>query len=904
MSCHGGVKKSAGLSFVYRDDLMQIIEPGEPDDSSLIERVESSDEDLLMPPAEHGPALSREEIDLLRRWISQGATWDAHWSLSPPQRSEPPEVENSDWCRTTVDRWILARLESEGISPSPEEMPGRWLRRVSLDLIGLPPTPEEGHQFEEQARLRGEAAYEAAVDRLLASPHFGERWATAWLDQVRYADSRGLGFDNRRNAWKYRDWVIRSFNDDLPFDQFTVKQLAGDLLPDSSMGDIVATACHRLTQTNDEGGTDDEEFRVEAVLDRVNTTWQVWQGMTYGCARCHDHPYEPFTQEDYYRAVAFFNNSRDCDLSSEQPVKEVPINVAQYDEAQALDEKIESLRTALWEADYALASDDSRWQALTKMQARTNNSTKVTIEDQQDPPRAEFHTVGTVANNTTITLVADLPESKPLTALRVHCLPLDLATALRDSEWGFMLSHVTATLSAEGEETVLEFADVIADEPDPFVDPSRTLDGNDSGGFATYSRIHHPRSLVLLLKSPVRVPSKATLTVNLVHNRQILASFSLLTRRGYLEISSDPEFLDLLDDQRRLRRQARLENLVQERRQIRSTAIPVMQQLPARLSRPTNILIRGSQLTKGDEVLPGVPATMTALPGKQPATRLDLAHWLVDDTNPLTARVTVNRYWARLFGTGLVETEEDFGSAGTEPSHPGLLDNLALAFRGNYAWSTKRLLRELVLSSTYRQSSVARDDLADVDPHNRLLARGPRTPLTAEMVRDNALAVSGLLSPTLFGEPVHPPIPAGVWKPFQSRDQWKAPPPGNLDRYRRAIYTYTKRSIPYPMQFAFDAPSREFCTPRRIRSNTPTQALMTLNDKTFVEFAEELGQRMQQHSDDLTEQLTFGFEAVTARAPTSEELSRLKAYVDTAPGDQAMTMVASVLLNLDEALTK
>jgi hypothetical protein len=909
--CHGGVKQAGGLSFIYPEQVLPpkgaVVEPGKPDESVLIERVMSQDADFRMPPAEHGPPLSKHDIALLRQWIRQGAVWEKPWAFQPPRPHSIPKVENESWCRSDLDWFILSRLEREQIVPNPEAAPERWLRRVSLDLIGLPPNPAERNAFLDDFQQRGEPAYKAVVDRLLESPHFGERWASVWLDQVRYADSRGLGFDIRRNIWKYRDWVISAFNRDMPFDEFTTKQIAGDLLPQPTMEDLVATACERLTQSNDEGGSDDEEFRVEAVLDRVNTTWQAWQGMTFGCARCHDHPYEPFRHDEYYKFAAFFNNTQDCDLSEDYPFEQVPIDPAKYSEARDLDTRIESERRSIWESDYALVTRIASWRPLCELRATTNTTTKIDVEQKSD--HAEFFTVGTVAENTDISLEAPLTEgSSPLTAIRVTCMPLDPQTAIRDSEWGFVLSHVEAKLLGGQKERPIKLAYVIGDEADPFLDPQESLNPESTAGFAAYTRINQPRTAVFVLDSPVEVPKGARLHVTLQHRRQVVSSFSLIARRGHIAVSSDPKFTKILSNKDRAQRCSRLAHLVKERQAIESSTLPVMRERPNNLQRPTHVFIRGFYLTKDKQVSPDVPASLPALASGVSHDRLAMARWLVSPQNPLTARVAVNRFWARLFGTGLVETEEDFGTSGQPPSHPELLDHLALRFQQEHGWSTKNLLRELVLSSTYREDSKRRPELAQRDPANRLLAQGPRMRLAAEMVRDQALAVAGLLNDERFGAPVYPPIPAGVWQPFQSGDKWGTPPPGDPDRYRRSIYTYTKRSIPYPLSTAFDAPSRETCTPRRLQSNTPIQAFMTLNDESFVECASALANRMIANGKSLREQVQYGFLLAMCRPPSEIELNKLEAFVNELPAHHdrhsRLTLAASVLLNLDAMITK
>ncbi|QDT65220.1 PSD1 and planctomycete cytochrome C domain-containing protein [Calycomorphotria hydatis] len=911
-ACHGGVKQAGEVSFVYRDSVLPpdgwVIEPGDPESSSLIGRINSDDPDEVMPPPEHGESLSALDIAILTEWVRQGAKWEDHWAFTRPEKQALPIVDEADWCRQGLDYYVRSRLEKEGIQPSPETAPERWLRRVSLDLIGLPPSLEERQSFLNKLKANNESAYTQVVDRLLNSPHFGERWASVWLDQVRYADSKGLGLDGRRNIWKYRDWVISAINSDLPYDEFTKKQIAGDLLPEPTIEDYIATAVHRLTQSNEEGGTDDEEFRIAAVLDRVSTTWQTWQGMTFGCVQCHSHPYEPFQHDEFYRFAAFFNNTSDTDLNEEWPVLQIPLDPNNYEDAGRLDKHISDLRTEIWREEFHLLNDSQAWSPLTNLSAYTNNATKVEVE--RNGNHDEFHTVGTISRNSDITLEAPLPESlSQLTAIRLTALPLDPQSAVPDSEWGFVMSHISAELLIPGieEPQALNFERLIIDEPGPFYDPQESLNAKSNRGFSAYSRIHHPRQAALILKEPVLVPDGAQLRVTLKHRVYLLASFALITKRGHLAVSNDQRFLDLNSNQEFIAKRNQLKELQQQRKVLKSTAVPVLRERPEHLGRPMHVFIRGLFLTKGDEVTPGTPASLPPLPDGISHDRLALANWLVSPENPLTARVAVNRVWARLFGTGIVATEEDFGSSGEAPSHPELLDYLAWRFQHELDWSTKKLLKELVLSSTYRQSGKVRPELLERDSENRLLARGPRYRLSAETVRDQALAVSGLLNHNMFGPPVHPPIPDGVWQPFQSSDKWNTPEEGEADRYRRSIYTYVKRSIPYPMFASFDAPSREFCTPRRLRSNTPLQALMTLNDATFAECASALAGRMQEAAATPREQIQHGFLLVTCREPRDEELNQLESLFESTTSDQPtakLTIVASVLLNLDEFLMK
>lgn len=920
VSCHGGVKQASNLSFIYRDSLIKPAKSGEipvlpnyPLESELIARITARDpDDLMPPPDEHPQGLTDKQVDTLTRWIEQGAKWSSHWAFEKPIAQGAPKTQNAKWSRNTIDNHVLANLENFKITPAPDETPTRWLRRVSLDLVGLPPTPEELASFlaDYHANPKNESSYERVVDRLLASPRFGERWASVWLDQIRYADSRGLGQDGKRNIWKYRDWVINSYNNDLPYDQFTIKQIAGDLKPNPTIDDLVATAVHRVTQSNEEGGTDDEEFRIAAVIDRVTTTWQSFQGLTFGCVQCHSHPYDPFTHEEFYKFAAFFNNTTDTDLNEDWPLLDTPIDPADYSAATELDRKARDAKSAAFDRQYPLLTDTKRWRPLTSMTVATSNATQAKI--QTVGPTEQYHTVGTVTSNTDFTLEAPVPDGlNRITALRVTAMPLNPESAIPDSEIGFALSHIEASLIVPGQAkpTPISFKRIIVDELDPFLDPYESLNDKSKQGFAAYSRIHYPRQAAFIPEAPIDVPDGASVQVILKHRIVHLSSFFLIIRRGSLDLSSDTAFTDLNTDAPLLAAEARLAEITKERKAIKSTTTPILRERPDHLARPTHVFNRGLFLTKKQRVTPGTPGSLPPLP-EGPADRMALAKWLVSDDNPLTARVAVNRYWARLFGIGLVETEEDFGSSGAKPSHPALLDYLAVRFQHDYKWSTKKILREMVLSRTYRQSSVIRAELLERDPRNRLLARGPRHRLPAEMVRDQALVIAGLMTDKTFGPPTYPPIPEGVWKPFQGGEKWYTPKPGQAERYRRSVYTYTKRSIPYPMFASFDAPSREVCAPRRLRSNTPIQALMTLNDEAFAECAEHLGGRMAELDKPIEDQLAYGFRLATCRAPSQGEVADLLALYEPLAANPsigsraALNTVGSVLINLDEILTK
>ena len=918
LACHGGVKQAADLSFVYADQLLGVIEPGSVEDSVLIERIMSDDDEIRMPPPDHGPALSDQEIDLIRKWIQQGAEWQGHWAYDMPVRSTVRPADPA-WCRQPIDYFVKKRLEVEGLQPSREAQADRWLRRASLDLTGLPPTLQERSDFLIDVKSSGETAYEAAIDRLLASPHFGERWASIWLDAIRYADSKGLGQDGRRTIWKYRDWVIQAFNDDMPFDEFTIKQIAGDLLENRTMDDLIATACFRLTHTNEEGGTDDEQFRIEAVIDRVNTTWQTWQGLTFGCVQCHNHPYEPIEHEDYYRFFAYFNNTTDCDLSNDEPRLHVPLDEKEKTVAHDFDRQISVVGHAIWQRQNAILSRDTIWRPVAKMSGRTSNQTRIEFLSREG--HAEFHVFGTISQNTAIELDIPIPDTfKELTAIRLLAMPDDPELAARDSEWGFVVSSVKAELIKNGSDPIpIDIAEVWCDEPDPYHDPNLSLDEKSSGGFSAYSRIHHARKAALVLNEPIDITENSSLRLTLSHKVFELGAFPLVIRRGQIDLSEDESFQGMFQDPVFLSQKKRFAELKAGRAKIKSVAIPILKEREPHLLRPTYVFDRGNFLNKTTKVGAGIPRILSRdYKSDEFENRISLAKWLTSSRNPLTARVTVNRIWVQLFQTGLVRTQEDFGSSGEPPSHPKLLDDLAVRFSTSMGWKMKKLIRELTLSSTYRQTNALNAELSKRDPDNRLLARGPRKRLPAETVRDQALAISGLLSKKRLGPPVHPPLPPGVWQPFQAGDKWITPGKDSPDRYRRTVYAYTKRSIPYPVMSAFDAPSREFCTQRRLPSNTPIQALMTLNDSTFDEAARAFAERMRNVAESFELQIQAGVLMATSRQATTKELSEFRNLFDTSvqlvkangvdePIDVerwAIYNIAVVLLNLDEVLCK
>jgi len=943
-ACHGGVKQAGGISFVYRELALgegksgaRTIIPGDPDGSELMKRVLSADSEKHMPPADHGDGkpLTAAEIAVLRQWITEGARWGDHWAFVKPQPQAVPVVRDAAWPVNDLDRFILAKLESENLAPSKAAEPAQWLRRASLDLTGLPPSPEEITDFE------CEPSFEKAADRLLASPHFGERWAAMWMDLARYADTQGYEKDNGREIWPWRDWVIRAFNVGMPYDQFTIKQIAGDLLPDSTLDDRIATGFHRNTQTNTEGGTNDEEFRLHAVVDRVNTTWTVWEGTTFGCVQCHSHPYDAFRHEDYYRFLSIFNNTEDADLGDDFPGVRVPFEAAQYARAEALDREITALRGQLNAAPPA--ADTAGWTPLPPASITGPKDARFITTGN------EIQVEGTVPNGALYTI--QLPQDTTFSALRIDLLP-QRNDPKQWPELGAVLGHLwmeiedpakmpAARLEAEkspggapsqgsgndGKKTQsnplpdgveqVEFHAVYADTLTGPFDPEESLTAGPGGGGA-FPSLFGPRWLVFVPKEPVVLPPGATLRLQLKHEIFDAETKGSIIYHFKLATSADPAWTRLATDPARSGLQKRLAEARRERDAIPSASSLVMQERPNAAIRGTRVFLRGNFLAKDKIVQAGTPAILPQLPAG-PADRLAAARWLVSPENPLTARVIVNRLWAEMFGTGIIETLEDFGSTGLPPSHPALLDYLALRFQQEQGWSIKALLRELVLSSTYRQDHRTSPGQLARDPRNRLLGRGPRTRLTAEMVRDQALAVSGLLTRQSGGAPVMPPQPDGVWQVVYNGASWITPE--GPDRYRRALYTYWRRTSPYPSFMTFDAASRDVCTARRMVTNTPLQALVTLNDPVYFEAAQALARRMMASGGDTRARIAWALRCVTGREPRAPDISRLTTLFDEAQatytadpqlsakagpdaGTAALTQVASTILNLDEALTK
>jgi mono/diheme cytochrome c family protein len=1001
VECHGPKKTKAQLRLDSAAGVMKggengpIVIAGSSDKSPIVRRVLGLDGDDRMP--KDGDPLPPAQIALLRAWIDQGAAGvhavaaaagseperpaPQHWAYRHPMRPALPDVHKTDWVRTPIDRFVLARLEKEGLSPSPPAPLETLVRRVSLDLVGLPPSPAEVDAVLADAARDGvEAAYERLVDRLLSSPHYGERWARPWLDLARYADSHGFEKDLPRVMWKYRDWVIDALNRDMPFDQFTIEQVAGDMLPNPTPEQLVASGFHRNAMTNEEGGIDPEEAHYEVLVDRVNTTATVWLGTTLGCAQCHNHKYDPFTQKDYYRMMAFFSNSayevRALGDGTKffETIVDVP-TPEQEAKRKTIQAEIDRINEQLKTDTPALARAQTVWEQSMRLESsavwtvlaprKLAGTGDVVLKAEPDGaviasganPGEAIYTVDTVAT---------LPR---ITAIRLEALPdvsLPKGGPGRDPYGNFQLNGI----EVEAAGVPMTFKAIRADDAaggtsvDTFFPKSLSRDLTVPRGWridASREEKRLPRQIVFTLDRPIAAVAGVPLRIRLKHQGaavgQALGKFRLsatasVTPQRIVEIPARLRpILSVPLANRTAQQQKDLatfyrtvavslkparDRIAELQKDLKALGIPtalVMRERVAHERPSAYVRRRGSFMDKADRVFADVPATLPPLPDDQMPNRLGLAHWLVDRENPLTARVAVNRAWEQFFGRGIVETSEDFGTQGTPPSHPELLDWLATEFVQG-GWHTKPIHKAIVLSAAYRQSSVADAALQEHDPYNRLLARGPRFRMEAEMVRDAVLTASGLLSRKIGGPSVFPPQPDGIWDIPYSSEKWT--PSEGEDRYRRGLYVFIRRSATYPSFMTFDATSREHTTVRRVRTNTPLQALTALNDEAYFEAARALAARALNEAPRVASApsqsasiATYAFRLIATRTPRPDEVERIvssytqqlerfrkdaaaatrvvKGYavadVDVAE-QAAWTLVANALLNLDEAMTK
>jgi len=874
MGCHGGVKKAGNVSFLFEEEMLQPgksgkhpVVRGDADASEMIRRILSEDPDERMP--KKGQGLTDDEVSTLKKWINQGAKWGNHWAYERVERPEVPSNggfwswlglggKNSDWPKNEIDHFVLKKLQAEKLSPAPEAARATLIRRVSLDLTGLPPTEKEARDFVNDT---SENAYEKAVDKMLASPAYGERWAALWMDLARYADTKGYEKDVGRSIWRYRDYVIKAFNKDKPFSDFTVEQLAGDLMPPRPDGlptddQLVATGFHRNTMNNDEGGTVDEEFRVAAQIDRVNTTWEVWQGTTFGCVQCHSHTYDPIPHDDYYKYMAYFNSTRDEDVTSETPT----LRFFEGEDSA----RVERVKNWVRQHGPAQTKQVNQFMRIAEPKINSHDFDEYVKSSLLD---AKYYG-GQSGGSTRVKNVPLTGKNRMLVSFK------------RGSESARMSIHLD---SLRGSKLAVVSIPTVGDSV--VIVPLPETKGT--------------HSLYLAFSDP-KQPENFT-------------SIKWVAFQAALPGEQSAGYQAMLVDYAKSLKDG-------------GKRTPILWEGRDNLARKTHVFERGNWLVFGKEVKPGVPAAFGKLPnGKQPANRLELARWIVSRDNPLTARVMVNRLWEQLFGLGIVETVEDFGSQGSPPTHRQLLDWLAVAYMEDYGWSNKKLLKAIVLSATYRQSSETNEEKQEKDPYNYWLARGPRVRLSAEQVRDQALAVSGLLAKKMYGPSVMPPQPEGIWLSPYDGSKWQESE--GEDRYRRGLYTYWKRTAPYPSMTTFDAPSREFCQSRRIRTNTPLQALVTMNDPVYLESAQRLAEYMQSRGKTPEQQLQEGYRKLTFRPIKPKSLSVMLGVYNKAlneyrrkpneidslltygvrrksPELAALTVSANVLLNLDEVVTK
>ncbi len=987
--CHGREDTKGGLSLAARDSVLRggksglpALVPGSAEKSEILQRVISPHEDEVMP--QKGDRLKPAEIALLKRWIEEGAVWPEnikHWAYVKPVRpllpvvagdrgierpregekhpSPPLSVSPSPHLPANpIDAFVFARLETEKLAPSPEADRARWLRRVSLDLIGLPPSPAEVAAFSADTAV---GAHERIVDRLLASPHYGERWARPWLDLARYADSHGFQRDDLRESWPYRDWVVRAMNADLPFDRFTIMQIAGDLLPDADAktnpDPLIATGFHRAAPTNVEAGTDQEEGRVNQVIDRVNTTGTVWLGSTLECAQCHNHKYDPFSQNDYYRLFAYFNQTeRETVFATAKATATLAFtgpfvtlaeqaNDTKRAEQQARLKKIDAdiaaataqLRVNLpaWEekARVALADAPQSYPLEVVSFDSSADSVHRVLEDKSvlltdDVPDKDTYTV-TV--RTTLTGITGFK----LEALSDPSLPGNGPGRGEQGRPNFVLNTFrVAAVPAAGEAAPLKFLRATQSFAQAGFAAANLIDAKLTKGWAISPQFGRDHWAAFELAAPIGSTEGVTLVFTLVQNfgsGRTIGRFRLSALTGALGGEALPavvaQSLRIAPAQRTAAQVDALIAHVAARdpalmalRQSRATAEQALAKLagPRTLvmrdvaePRMTSVLKRGNFLDPGEGVAAGTPDVLHALPpDARGGNRLELARWLVARDNPLVARVTVNRWWQEFFGAGLVRTPEDFGVKGEAPTHPELLDWLAVELMEG-DWSMKRIHRLIALSATYRQSSRFTSNLLARDDQNRLFARGPRFRLEAEAIRDNALAIAGLLSPKLGGPPVRPYQPPGLWDSKVGGDRVTYDVSAGEDAYRRGLYTVWKRASPYPSFINFDAGARTACTVKRSRSNTPLQALTLLNDPVYVEAAAALAARIVRERPDapLAERVRHAFQLCLSREPSAAErtaLEELHAIQLATHRDEkiAWQAVATALLNLDETITK
>ncbi len=914
-------------------------------ESEILRRVNSGDDAERMPPPSSGkPHLVAAEVDLVKRWIEQGTPWEPFWSFIPPKRPALPAPQDLSWVKNPIDRFVLTRIERESLRPSPEADKAMLIRRVSLDITGLPPTRAEVDAFLADQSPR---AYETVVDRLLASPRYGERMAYRWMEAARYGDSNGYQTDGARDMWRWRDWVIDAFNRNMPYDRFTVEQLAGDLLPNATLDQKIATGFNRNHRTTGEGGIIPEEYRVEYVADRAQTTATVWMGLTVGCARCHDHKYDPISQKDFYKLFAYFNqipNERGFvwNYGPEAPFVKAPLPDQQRHLAE-LDARVETLRRDLPEIGHAplnwkTAKDWTVTQGLVfRQQAKGSYNGDVAEFGYLQPFTFSAWIKPTSGDGAILTRLDDYIESQGHGLylmngkVRLHLthrftdlgLRVETVEPVKLNEW----QHVVATydgkrlasgvriyINGEARETKILFDQ----NTEPFQKKHTPIRVGEGGGLRFDGEITDAR----IYKRALTADEAAAISV-----REPIRTLAALPQRTKLQQAKlDLAYLDLAAPKNIREALAELAKAQSERDSFYNS-IPTVMTMADGANRETHVLKRGAYDAPAEKVTAGVPEILPAKTA--PGDRLELARWLTDRANPLTARVTVNRFWQSYFGTGIVKTVDDFGSQGEFPANPELLDWLAVEFMES-GWDVKAMQKLIVMSAAYRQSSATTPELLAKDPDNRLIARGPRLRLGPEAIRDQALAVSGLLVEKIGGPSVKPYQPAGLWQELAGGKGYEQSKGEGL--YRRSLYTWWKRTSPPPYMMNFDSPNREQCAVFENRTNSPLQALDLMNDVTFLEASRKFAERIMTEGGSTAEsRIDFGYKLLLARAPSSKQkqilianesrmaadfrkdpaaarqfLQQGESPIDTKDPVElaAWTSIASLLLNMDEAITK
>jgi hypothetical protein len=995
-ACHGPDKNKRkadlrldmenGGAFVDHKGHLPLV-AGSVEKSELFRRITTKSGDDLMPPPDSGKKLSARQIEIIRRWIDQGAAWQPLWSFIPPHRPELPDVTDANWCRNPIDRFILAKLDAEHLSRSPEADKATLIRRLYFDLLGLPPTPQQVDEF---VNDKSADAYEKLVDRLLANPHYGERMALDWLDAARYADTHGYHIDSGRDMTAWREWVIDAFNHDMPYDQFTTRQLAGDLLPHATLDDKIASGFCRNNMVNFEGGAIPEEYHTAYIIDRVNTVSTVWLGLTMGCCQCHDHKFDPIAQKEYYQMYAFFNHVPENGLDGQKGNAVPFIKTPTPSQKQKLDEIATAIQKteaellapsqeidaaqAEWEKESPSSKDQQiTWTPLEPSSMKSAGGASLALQADKS-----IVVSGNIPASDSYTIVAPVDLSS-VTAIRLEALPdehLNGKGPGRSENGNMVLTGVRMKVEPaddHSKQTPVKFRAATADFSQDKYPVSDAIAPKRKAGWGIYPEVGKPHSAQFQVDRLITSDSGLVLTITLDFRSQSagheLGHFRLSATAAKNPLGTDPvspeitKILAMASDSRSPEQQAtlrkfyrenvslaradvkeRLTALRKEQDEAESTERTTMVMEEMSKPRDTFVLLRGQYDQHGEKVSPDMPKSLPPMTAGAPHDRLGLAEWLTSPSHPLTARVAVNRYWQAFFGTGIVKTAGDFGSQGEEPSHPALLDWLACEYMDPSdpkipKWDTKAIVRLVVTSATYRQSSVATPELLARDPENRLLARGSRIRLPAEFIRDQALAISGLLDPEIGGRSVEPYQPPGLWEELMSRAdgaKWTAQvyqQDHGKDLYRRTMYTFWKRTSPPPSLTTFDAPDRETCVVHRSITNTPLQALVLMNDPTYVEASRKLAERMMKEAGpDENSRIRFAFQNATAREPRAQELAVLKKIYDAqleayqhdpstaekllkvgesplderldAPELAAWTTVASVILNLDETITR